>query len=151
MKKKFLAGLLVGALTIIPALNITTVEAKSAKATVTVEQTIDNRANEKGQPPEPPKDENGNPLPPPDMKDRGDQSNGDQSDRQRPSMRRGDQSSDDQSSDRQRPPMRGDQSDENGQPPEPPKDENGNPLPPPDHNSDRSDRNQYNNTKGDHE
>lgn len=139
MKKKILAGLLIGALTLIPALNITTVEAKSSKVTATIEQTIDNRANEKGQPPEPPKDENGNPLPPPDMKNRGDQSNGDQ-----------------QSSDRQRPPRRSDQSDQNGQPPEPPKDENGNPLPPPDHDSDHSDqdhsdRDQNHYNKGGHE
>ena len=85
MKRKILAGLLIGALAVIPTLNISNVEAKSKKqTTVTVQQTIDNQttdqqskdkkrpprhdnqSDENGQPPEPPKDENGNPLPPPD-------------------------------------------------------------------------------------
>ena len=97
MKKKILAGLLIGALAVIPTLNISTVEAKSKKVQNAIEQTIDktidnqttdhqskdkkrpprpdNQSDENGQPPEPPKDENGNPLPPPDMNDRNDQNN----------------------------------------------------------------------------
>ena len=92
MKRKLLVGLLIGSLAVIPALNLSTVEAKSSKqTTVTIEQTIDNTK------------------------------------------------SDQQSKDKNRPPMRNSQSgDQNGQPPEPPKDENGNPLPPPD--NDKSDR-----------
>ena len=37
---------MIGALTLMPTLNITTVEAKSAKVTATVEQTIDNRTDD---------------------------------------------------------------------------------------------------------
>ena len=133
MKKKLLAGLLIGALAVIPTLNITTVEAASkSDKKVQTEQTarpaMNNDQQQRGrngeQPPEPPKDENGNPLPPPDMKDRDNQSSDTQS-------------KDKQSKDNRRPQMNNDrQSDQsNGdrqQPPEPPKDENGNPLPPPD-------------------
>ena len=83
MKKKLLAGLLIGALAVIPTLNITTVEAASkSDKKVQTEQTarpaMNNDQQQRGrngeQPPEPPKDENGNPLPPPDMKDRDNQS-----------------------------------------------------------------------------
>ena len=87
MKRKLLAGLLIGSLVLIPALNISDAEAKSNTETViNVGHTIDNRSNDKsdrqhppmrqgqsdenGQPPEPPKDENGNPLPPPNMNER---------------------------------------------------------------------------------
>ena len=138
MKKKFLAGLLIGALTIIPTLNVTTVEAASkSDKKVQTEQTArpamnndqQQRVRNGEQPPEPPKDENGNPLPPPDMKDRDNQSTVDQS--------KDKQSKDKQSKDNRRPPMNDDRQSaqsngERQQPPEPPKDENGNPLPPPD-------------------
>lgn len=108
MKRKLLAGLLIGSLAVIPALNISNAEAKSNTETIiNVGHTIDNRSNDKSDRQRPPmrqgqSDENGNPLPPPDMNDRDGQSDNDKSDRQ--------------------------------QPPEPPKDENGNPLPPPNQN-----------------
>ncbi len=82
------------------------------------------------QPPEPPKDENGNPMPPPDGQSGGFSQNGEQP----PEPPK------DENGNPMAPPdgQSGGFSQNGEQPPDPPKDENGNPMPPPDSSSSTS-------------
>lgn len=112
MKKKLLLAGAVG-LMMVGAISVT----NAATNSVQVQQEFQMHKGE--QPPEPPKDANGNPLPPPD-REQG--VNGEQPP-EPPKDANGNPL----------PPPDKQQRTNGEQPPEPPKDVNGNPLPPPDH------------------
>ena len=99
--KKILAGLLIGAFAF--GVTVGNVSAATKTAKDTQAQTSEMK--------QPPKDSNGNPLPPPDKKD--------------------DNNKNSSAKEMKQPPQN-----DGKNPPEPPKDSNGNPLPPPDKKDD---------------
>ena len=132
MNKKFLSGLLIGAFIFgLGAADVQPVNAATADKVKETKQKYDKAKDKFGQMrpdrnsgdssnrPEPPKDENGNFMPPPDR------NSGDNSNRPEPPK--------DENGNFMPPPDRNNGDSSNR--PEPPKDENGNFMPPPDKNN----------------
>ncbi len=76
--KKFLTALLIGAFVFgVGSADISTAKAASDKNQSTHDKFDKNRDGDSQRPPEPPKDENGNPMPPPNHDGNGSDRNGD--------------------------------------------------------------------------
>ena len=122
--KKFLTALFIGAFVFgVGATNIQTASAANSDRAKETHDQFDKQKKhdgDKSNRPEPPKDSNGNPMPPPNF-------DGDSSNRPEPPK---------DSNGNPMPPPNFDGDSSNR--PEPPKDSNGNPLPPPNHNGDNS-------------
>lgn len=121
--KKILTAFLIGAFVFgvsVADMNFASAQSSEKKIETQAKNSAEKNSDGKDmkKPPEPPKDSNGNPIPPPDKKSK--------------HVKNGDQTSTDSNAKHSQ--HRNKNSADEKNPPEPPKDSNGNPLPPPDKN-----------------